>query len=150
MKELKGPISNWFTWEEAVGSMVATRKGLDNTPDADVQATILQTAQAADRLRDLLGSPVLVSSWYRSPKVNAAVGGAPQSAHMKGSAIDLTCPVFGSPAKIIEELSRSGIPFRKAIIEFPSSPTGGWAHVDFDGESRQVLVTHDGKTYKVA
>lgn len=150
MKELTGPISKWFTWEEAVGSMVATRKGLDNTPDADIQATILQTAESADRLRDLLGAPVVVLSWYRSPKVNAAVGGAAQSAHMTGSAIDLICPAFGSPANVIEELRKSGILFRKAIIEFPSSPTGGWAHVDFDGDFRRVLVTHNGKQYEVA
>jgi len=143
-------ISRYFSWQEAVGSMVATRKGIDNTPSEDIKAVILDTAQAADRLRDLLGHPVNVHSWYRSPKVNAAVGGAAKSAHMEGTAIDLTCPLFGSPAQIIEELRKSEIPFRKAIVEFPNSPTGGWAHLDFGGEQRTVLVTHDGKNYEVA
>lgn len=143
-------ISRYFSWDEAVRSDVATRKGLDNTPSEEVKATIMETALAADRLRDLLGHPIHVNSWYRSPKVNAAIGGAKLSAHMEGSAIDLTCPLFGPPAKIIEELRKSEIPFRKAIVEFPNSPTGGWAHVDFGGEQRIVLVTHDGKNYTVA
>lgn len=143
-------ISRYFSWNESVRSDVATRKGLDNTPSEEIKAVILDTAQAADRLRDLLGHPINVHSWYRSPKVNTAVGGAKDSAHMQGSAIDLTCPLFGTPAEIIEELRKSEIPFRKAIVEFPNSPTGGWAHVDFGGEQRIVLVTHDGKNYTVA
>lgn len=141
-------ISRYFSWDEAIRSDVATRKGLDNTPSEEVKATILETALVADRLRDLLGHPIHVNSWYRSPKVNAAVGGAKNSAHMEGCAIDLTCPLFGSPAQIIEELRKSDIPFRKAIVEFPNR--GGWAHVDFGGEQRLVLVTNDGKNYTVA
>lgn len=39
-------------------------------------------------LRDKLGRPIIINSGYRSPKHNKAVGGASQSKHMLGLAID--------------------------------------------------------------
>ena len=47
---------------------------------------------AMDRLqglRDRLGKPLIVRSAYRSPAHNHAVGGAPRSKHMDGTAFDI-------------------------------------------------------------
>lgn len=145
---MNGPISKYFTWEEAVGSQTASRLGIDNTPDPDQQENIRITALAADRLREHLGKPVIVSSWFRSAKLNAAVKGAKASAHLKGTAIDLVCPSFGKPAEVIQALKDSGIAFQKAIVEFPKN--GGWAHIDFGGDQRIVLITDDGENFRVA
>jgi len=145
---MNGHISKYFTWEEATHSQTAARLGIDNTPDAEQQETIKATARAADLFREYIGKPVIVSSWFRSPKLNAAVKGAKESAHLTGSAIDLVCPAFGTPAEVIQALKDSGIPFQKAIVEFPKS--GGWAHIDFGGTQRIVLVTDDGKHYRSA
>lgn len=42
-------------------------------------------------LRALVNKPLIVSSGYRSPEHNAAVGGAVSSAHLTGRAVDLKC-----------------------------------------------------------
>lgn len=145
---MNGAISKFFTWEEAVGSQTAARLGIDNTPDPDQQENIRMTALIADRLREHLGKPIIVSSWFRSPKLNVAVKGAKNSAHLKGTAIDLVSPSFGKPADVIRALHESGIPFQKAIVEFPKN--GGWAHIDFGGDQRIVLITDDGENFRVA
>lgn len=137
-------ISRYFTWGEAVNSQTAARRGIDNTPNDEARSNILMAAQAMDRVRDVLGHPVHVSSWYRSPKLNAAVGGAAQSAHMTGWAVDFECPQFGTPEDCIRQIKASGIPYRKIILEFPPN---GWVHCDFGGDERISLVTNDGKNY---
>ena len=42
-----------------------------------------------DKWRDVYGSPRIVNSAYRSPRKNSSVGGATQSRHMYGDAVDL-------------------------------------------------------------
>lgn len=44
-----------------------------------------------DALRDKLGYPLVVSSGFRSRRHNLKVGGAPDSAHCLGLAVDLLC-----------------------------------------------------------
>lgn len=77
----KGELTDHFSWVEArckccgrVPSIVAVRK----------TATMMET------LRTILGRPLHVHSWCRCPKHNAAVGGEPNSFHMKGYAVDFT------------------------------------------------------------
>ena len=116
-----------FSLEELTCSDYAIRKGLDNTPDADVQANLLILAQGLERIRKLLGKPLIISSGYRSPKVNAGIGGAPNSYHTKGLAVDFTVPGM-TPAQVCYELEafKDQIQYDKQILEF-----GRWTHVQF-------------------
>jgi hypothetical protein len=58
-----------------------------------------------EKVRTILGDkPILISSGYRSPQVNAAVGGSVNSQHMSGMAVDFSCPGFGTPLAICKEL----------------------------------------------
>ena len=43
------------------------------------------------RIRWRIGRPIIVTSGYRCPEHNAAVGGTPSSLHMFGMAADLQC-----------------------------------------------------------
>ena len=52
-------------------------------------ANIKYTAVRSDQLRRLLGRPLIVTSWYRSGKVNRKVGGSRTSAHSSGLAVDV-------------------------------------------------------------
>ncbi len=45
-----------------------------------------------DTCRDLCGVPFSITSSYRSPEKNRRVGGSPGSMHLKGRAVDITCP----------------------------------------------------------
>lgn len=143
-------LSKYFTETEATHSQAAARFNVSNVPSPEVMTTIIATAKQMDVVRELLGHPVYVSSWYRSEAVNDIVGGSASSAHMKGCAVDFVCPRFGSPRKIAEKLKHElVIPFDQIIVEFPNSPTGGWVHISFDKKARQqVLETTDGRVYK--
>lgn len=124
-----------FTFDEAV----KTNTGLGNMPSARVAAQIGVTACHMERVREILGSPVFVSSWYRSPAVNLAAGGVSTSDHMRGGAVDFTCPGFGSPYDVAVRLRDSGIKFDQLILEY------GWVHISFNAAMRQQCLTKKSK-----
>jgi zinc D-Ala-D-Ala carboxypeptidase len=98
-------LTTHFTLEEFTDSQTAARKGLSNTPPAHELENLERTAKVMEKVRTLLGDkPILVSSGYRSPQVNAAVGGSKSSAHMSGLACDFSCPGFGTPHAICKKL----------------------------------------------
>lgn len=127
-----------FTLDELTASQAAARLGLDNTPPAEMVAALKRTAQLLEEVRTLLGKPVLVSSGYRSPAVNRAVGGAANSAHMLGCAADFSCPSFGSPLDICREIVRSNIAFDQLIHEFRA-----WVHIAWAPTPRNMVLTID-------
>lgn len=137
-------LSAHFTLNEATISQTATRKGIDNQPDATTLKHMVETARQFEAVRDLLGKPIRVSSWYRSQALNKAVGGSPTSDHVKGYAIDFTCEAFGSPREICEAIVKSNIDFHQLIQEFNS-----WVHISFNPEMKNEILTAkkvNGKT----
>ena len=67
----------------------AARHGISNIPPTQELESLRYTALMLDRVRALLCCPVLVSSGYRCPAVNTAIGGAKNSQHMLGQALTL-------------------------------------------------------------
>jgi len=61
-----------------------------------------------------LGRTIEISSAYRCPQLNAAVGGAPSSQHVQGLAADFVCPDFGTPLEIALAIGRSDITMTNA------------------------------------
>jgi hypothetical protein len=143
-------LSRYFTLEELTFSQTAARKGIDNRPNPEQLANLTDAAQQLDRVRDLLWHPVYVLSGFRSPKLNAAIGGSKTSAHMRGEAFDIHCPVFGSVKDVFHAIRKSPIQFDQLILECPDSPGGGWVHVGFSDTCRRQCLTFDGKSYGVA
>jgi hypothetical protein len=130
-------LSEHFTLEELTVSEVALRKGIDNTPNAEVIANLTELAGFLEKVRDLLGVPMHINSAYRGPKVNAAVGGSTTSAHMTGQAADFVAPQFGTPQEIAKHIIESEIQFDQLIYE------GTWVHFGIRGDMRrQVLTAH--------
>jgi zinc D-Ala-D-Ala carboxypeptidase len=132
----------------SMAEMIATQqRGIDNTPDsASIRANITRTAQLLERIRELLGAPVIVTSGYRCPVLNRAVGGSVNSAHMQGLAADILAPEFGVPydvcRKIEPHLAEFGID--QLIYE------GAWSHCGLrEGEPRhQALTWFGGADYR--
>ncbi len=60
-----------------------------------------------EELRAELGRPIRVTSGYRCPDHNRAVGGVPRSRHLEGRAVDLACPP-GEQARLIARARRIG------------------------------------------
>ena len=122
-----------FTLEEFVFSQTATRRGIDNTPPPEAVDNLMRVARMLEDVRDLLGGiPVLVSSGYRSPQLNAVIAGSsPTSAHMAGLAADFIAPGFGSPKEICLAIAGAGLEFDQVIHEF-----GRWVHLELAPEDR--------------
>ena len=77
-----------FTFKE----LVKTDTGLDNIPnDMNVLSNICRLAAFLQTIRNELHLPIIVNSAYRSPEVNAKVGGVLSSYHVKGLAADIKC-----------------------------------------------------------
>lgn len=88
--EVSDPISKYFTVGEATkGEPARTPK------KGSIEANnILKLAAQLDNLREAYGKPIKVTSWYRPPAINRAIGGASQSQHINGGAADI-CPMDG-------------------------------------------------------
>ena len=132
-------LSPNFTLAEFTNSQTALRRGISNTPDESIIKTLIQTAEKMEAVRTLLGHPISVNSAYRSPRLNAAIGGSTTSDHMTGHAVDFVCHGFGSPIEICKAIVQSDIIFGQLIYE------GTWVHISFNpAKHRQVLTAKFG------
>lgn len=127
-----------FHLSEFIRSQTADRRGLDNTPTASAMGNIRNfLAPGMQEVRDLINAPIHISSGYRSPIVNAAIGGSSKSQHMDGMACDFTAPFFGTPKDIARVIAASRIKFDQLIME------GTWVHISFAATPRlQILTAH--------
>ncbi len=124
-----------FTLEELIFSQTALNKGIDNEPNDEVKENLLTLASGLERVRNLLGNPMLVSSGYRSAELNAVVHGVSDSAHIEGFAADFTCPDFGTPQQIVNFIHNNRVPLDQCIMEEK------WVHISFAPAMRnQYLV----------
>jgi hypothetical protein len=134
-----------FTLEEFTDSQTAARKGLRNVPmdHSQERKNLQRTAETMEKVRTILGHPILISSGYRSPKVNVAVGGSKTSAHMSGLACDFSCPGFGTPRAICKTLEphMKELGIDQLIHEYDT-----WVHLGLSaGEPRHMAMTIDTK-----
>lgn len=123
-------LSDHFSLEEAVLSQTASRQNIPNIPSASIKTVMIATAKGMERIRALLQFPVTISSWYRSPELNRAVGGVPNSQHQTGEAVDFICPAAGTPADVCKKilLYPELISFDQLILEHT------WIHISFSAD----------------
>lgn len=142
-------LSTHFTYREGTYSATARFKGIDNNPDPVQLEAMKYTALKMEAVRQLLDSrPLYISSWFRSRALNVAIGGAQNSQHSKGEAVDFKCPGWGSPKRIALWLSQN-----KDVLEYDQlilEPT--WIHISFTQTSpprkNDLTVTPTGKYVK--
>jgi hypothetical protein len=156
-------ISEHVSLKEAIKSNTATRLGIDNMPDNETLITIQITAKKIfEPLRSFTNEPIYISSFYRSPELNTAIGGSKNSQHCKGEAIDID-DVYGKKFKNRDYFNyiKNHLLFDQLIWEFgddPNDPEGNpdWVHVSYkleDTKNRlRILQAYreNGKTkYKI-
>jgi hypothetical protein len=121
-------LSEHFTLAEATVSQTAARMGIDNTPDAAMIDALRHTAQFMEHIRDVLGKPIVVTSWYRCQALEAVIAPGKRAAghHTLGAAVDFICPGYGSPIEIASRLSTmmAALAIGQLIYEF-----GAWVHI---------------------
>ena len=82
--------SKYFKLEELLRSDKALAAQIENLPSwEDVENLEDLAVSVLDPIREAWGQPLIVTSGYRSPELNVAVGGVPTSAHMIGCAVDI-------------------------------------------------------------
>jgi hypothetical protein len=125
-----------FKLSEFTDSQEAVRRGIKNFPGAVELANIRNfLAPGLQKVRDLLGHPVDISSGYRSPTVNTLVKGSKTSDHMKGLAADFTSRNYGTTLEVCKAILASGIVFDQLIYE------GTWVHISFSPTPRKQVLT---------
>ena len=141
-------LSRHFTLREFTASQAADRLGFDNTPsDLHVDAMRLLCAEILEPIRDHFG-PVRITSGYRSPEVNRAIGGSWTSQHRKGQAADFEIP--GVDNLDVAYWCRDHLhTFDQLISEYyrDGDPSSGWIHISHrsDGKNRGEVLTKNSK-----
>jgi hypothetical protein len=133
-------LSKNFTLSEITKSNTAKRLGIDNAPNQEhlnnMQILVRDLIQP---MRDALG-PIRISSGYRSPVLNRAIGGSTKSQHCKGQALDLQFWSKGEMCnkKIYDWVLKEGIEFDQMINEFDFA----WIHISLrpDNENRKLVL----------
>jgi hypothetical protein len=116
-------LSPNFALARFTASDTARERGLDNQPGPEHLAHLRLLAASLEEVQALLGAPLKISSGYRSPALNAAVGGVPHSLHALGLAADFVCPAFGTPLAVARAIADAPIAFDQVIHEY-----GRWVH----------------------
>jgi len=124
---MKENISKHISYKEATFSNTAKARKIDNTPDADTLVRMkLVSEKCFEPLREWYGKPIKINSFYRSPKLNIAVGGSKTSQHVKGEAIDLTAGSVEENRKLYKWIC-DNLEFDQAIWEYG----GRWIHISY-------------------
>ena len=148
-------LSKNLSLAEVTKSNTAKRLGINNTPDDWVTENLRKVAEHIFQpVREHFGRPIYVSSGYRSPELNAAIGGSKRSQHVEGRALDLDADVFGrcTNGEIFRWLLNN-VTFDQLIWEFGDDDNPDWVHVSFvhDGVNRgrclKACRDDQGKTY---
>ncbi|MCQ2246370.1 MAG: D-Ala-D-Ala carboxypeptidase family metallohydrolase [Bacteroidaceae bacterium] len=119
-----------FKLEEFAKSETAQKRGIDNSIPAALIPNITALCEnVLQPLRDAVGVPVKISSGYRCPALNKAVGGSANSQHMKGEAADIVIPDKKTGLKWFEWM-RTHLTYNQLIWE-TNSRGGSWIHVGY-------------------
>lgn len=131
-------LTKHFTLAEMMKSQTAARRGLRNVPGPDAVAALrLLCEKVLEPIREHFARPVIVTSGYRAPAVNKAIGGSASSQHCFGMAADFTVPGV-SNIDLCRWIMRN-MKYDQLIYEFGES---GWVHVSYrDGNLRHQELT---------
>jgi hypothetical protein len=127
-------LSKNFTLEELTFSITANNHGINNTPNAEAKACLQRLAvEILQPIRDAWGQPIVISSGYRCPRLNAVVGGVKGSQHLLGQAADIKAANPKDNGKLfscIAQLVKSGkIQVGQLIWEYGTKTCPKWVHV---------------------
>lgn len=99
----------------------------------------------AERVREIVGLPMTITSGYRCPALNKAIGGSSTSQHKLCEAIDFKCKGLSNES-IACKIATSDLKFQQLIIEHSGKAV--WTHISI-GSKREVLRYKDGKYTKL-
>ena len=125
-------ISKHISYKEGVYSNTALRRGIDNTPNEEQLANMkLIGEKIFEPLREYVGGPIKINSFFRSAKLNTAIGGSRTSQHCKGQAMDID-DTFGYKTNAeMYYFIKEHLNFDEMIWEFGDDDNPNWVHVSY-------------------
>jgi len=145
-------ISKNITYGEAVSSATAKSRGISNIPNETILKSMKYVAENIfEKVREHFKKPIKITSFYRSSKLNVAVGGSKTSQHCSGEAIDMDGDVYGSPSnKEIFEFIRDNLEFDQLIVEGIHDFNMDWVHCSLkkSNNKKQILLMFKNKDNK--
>lgn len=142
----------YFSINELCESSTAKSLKISNLPDAEAKKHLTELVNnILDPLREAWGSGIKVSSGYRSPKVNKAVGGSTTSSHCQGYAADLL-PANGKMAEFKAFVKKWLVEKSKGFDQYINEYSGAkeWVHIGYKnskGQQRKQLLMYKGGVY---
>ena len=133
-------LSENFSLSEFVKSGFAEKYGIDNTPTQDALENIKKLVTTVlQPLRDEFGEPIIVTSGYRCERVNTGIGGAKNSDHKYGAAVDIKAKSGLRPDNkrlwdCVMKMYREGrLKCRQIIWEYGRTTVGpDWLHLSIN------------------
>ena len=149
-------ISKHISDKEGVYSITALRLGIDNMPgDYEYSNMQLIAEKVFEPLRNHIGKPIKINSFYRSVDLNKAIGGSSRSQHCQGRAMDID-DTFGHATNAeMYNWIKENLNFDQMIWEFGNDDNPAWVHVSYVSEYQNrnrclKAYKENGKTkYKV-
>lgn len=148
-------LSKNLSLGEFTRSQTAKRRGIDNTPEGEHLEAAKELAENIFQpIREHFGTPIFLSSGYRSDALNEAIGGSKTSQHSKGEAIDIDMDHRNGPSNAeVFHYIRENLNFDQLIWEFGTDTNPDWVHVSYKkgGPQRNQILkakrNSKGKTY---
>jgi hypothetical protein len=145
-------ISKHISYKEATRSATALRLGIENIPNEyELQNMEIIAKKVFEPLREAVDAPIKINSFFRSEKLNKAIGGSGKSQHCQGRAIDID-DVYGSVSNAyMFYYIKDNLDFDQLIWEFGSDANPDWVHVSYvdeDSNRKRCLkaIRENGKT----
>ena len=140
MIDLNAKLSGHFILSEFVTSQMASRLGIDNTPNDAVIEHLRKLCETILEPARLACGALKISSGYRCAELNKVVGGAANSGHLLGWCADVI-PLEVSKLQFAQWVA-GNCKFDQLLLEFGTIDNPDWVHVSSDPRLRgQVLRT---------
>jgi len=125
-------ISKHISYHEGTYSQTGVRRNLDNTPNEDQLKCMKEVSENLfEPLREWVGGPIKINSFFRGEPVNTAIGGSTRSQHMKGQAIDID-DTFGHKTNAeMYHYIKDNLNFDQLIWEFGNDENPNWLHISW-------------------
>ena len=149
-------ISKHVSYKEGVHSNTAMRRGIENIPnDTQLLCMVSIAEEIFEPLREWVGGPIKINSFFRCPELNTAIGGSSKSQHCRGQAIDIDDTFRKATNADMYHFIKDNLDFDQIIWEFGDDDNPDWVHVSYvspeDNRNRCLKAYREnGKTkYKI-
>ena len=145
-------LTEHFTLEEMTRSNIARQKGVKNEPnESQIENLKLLCEYILEPIREKIGCPLVISSGYRSEKINTLVGGSKTSQHLLGSATDIQ--IFDKKLNnkdlfdiIVSMVKNNEIQVGQVIWEFGETEPN-WVHVSIPSSRHRNEIMRASQVY---